>query len=127
MQRCIALQEVHLIIRTVSNGRCALKNATTLDIRGENLLSLLGPGDDDEDKAEDDAMEQALNDLEDDNCISSMPQPRQITREEAIAWAQKILECSRRSELKGDSNPTSDQPTLLRAVAALQAHRSRTS
>ncbi|KAF9733790.1 dynamin family protein [Paraphaeosphaeria minitans] len=78
--------------------------ADDMRLRGQKFAVASGPGDDDEDKAEDDAIKQALEDLEDDDSISFIPQPRQITRQEAIVWAQKILERSWGSELKGDSN-----------------------
>jgi hypothetical protein len=78
--------------------------ADEMRLRGQKFAITAGPGGDDEDQAEDDAIQQALNDLAEDDSISFSIYPQQMSRKRAIAWAQNIMERSRGSELKGDSN-----------------------
>lgn len=78
--------------------------ADDMRLRGQKFAIAAGPGDDDEDQAEDDAIQQALNDLAEDDSVSFLPHPQHLSRKQAISWAQKIMERSRGSELKGDSN-----------------------
>ncbi|KAF2798534.1 hypothetical protein K505DRAFT_371665 [Melanomma pulvis-pyrius CBS 109.77] len=87
-----------------------IKFADDMRLRGHKYAVGMGPGDDDTDKADEEKAKQELAkvaelELTGKGIASSLPKPKSLTRQEAIAWVQKVLERSRGFELPGNFNP----------------------
>lgn len=82
-----------------------LRFADNMRLRGHRYAVGSGPGDDDIDLTDEDKAQQDLAALGDKSLSLFLPNPKKLTRSEAVAWVQKVLERSRGSELPGNFNP----------------------
>ncbi|KAH7090390.1 dynamin family protein-like protein [Paraphoma chrysanthemicola] len=80
--------------------------ANDMRLRGHKYGFGAGPGDDEKDAEEDKTALDELETLdEDDDTLSFLPKPKQLSRKEAIDWVKKTLERSRGYELPGTFQP----------------------
>lgn len=79
--------------------------ANNMRLRGHKFAVGIGPGDTDMDEAEDKQIQNELINPADNGDTSLLPKPKILTRAEAVAWVQKVLERSRGFELPGNHNP----------------------
>ncbi|KAH5305161.1 hypothetical protein HBI23_183590 [Parastagonospora nodorum] len=80
--------------------------AKDMRLRGHKYGFGAGPGDREKDMEEDERAREELDQLEgEDADVLFMPEPKQLTRSEAIEWVKKTLERSRGYELPGTFQP----------------------
>ncbi|KAJ4297535.1 hypothetical protein N0V90_005427 [Kalmusia sp. IMI 367209] len=78
--------------------------AENMRLRGHKYAVGVGPGDDDNEQAEEQKVQEELAKVTDDD-TSFLPKPKSLTRKEAIGWVKKTLERSRGYELPGTFQP----------------------